>query len=379
MKINIQKNELIKILKISEIIISKRNYSSNPIFNFSLLDIKNNDPKIISNNGNTILQYLINQEKIEIFEEGKILINPKTLLEIANKLNDEWIELNKIEETVLIIKTNKFNAQINLINEFEYPITNFDNYNNEKINFTINDIDQIIQKVSWSTLPITNEIKPICGVYIDSEINPNKITCLGTDSYKITYLTLENKNNSNFNFIIDNTTLKIMSELYKWTNDSNFKLSLNEMNKLFIENENLILIDKVMYGEYPKLVLNNAFNINSNIVVNVLKKDLQSALERGKIFVNSERTPLVLINIENNKMFLEFSSYEFGSSKEEINIQKIFGNNLKILLNVNFFLNLINTINVDNVELHFESDTKPVVIYNDDTNFKELLLPIKNN
>ncbi|MBU3830700.1 MAG: hypothetical protein H9897_00855, partial [Candidatus Ureaplasma intestinipullorum] len=335
--------------------------------------------KIISNNGNTILQYLINQEKIEIFEEGKILINPRTLLEIANKLNDEWIELNKIEETVLIIKTNKFNAQINLINEFEYPITNFDNYNNEKINFTINDIDQIIQKVSWSTLPITNEIKPICGVYIDSEINPNKITCLGTDSYKITYLTLENKNNSNFNFIIDNTTLKIMSELYKWTNDSNFKLSLNEMNKLFIENENLILIDKVMYGEYPKLVLNNAFNINSNIVINVLKKDLQSALERGKIFVNSERTPLVLINIENNKMFLEFSSYEFGSSKEEINIQKISGNNLKILLNVNFFLNLINTIDVDNVELHFENDTKPVVIYNDNTNFKELLLPIKNN
>lgn len=379
MKINIQKNELIKILKISEIIISKRNYSSNPIFNFSLLDIKNNDPKIISNNGNTILQYLINQEKIEIFEEGKILINPKTLLEIANKLNDEWIELNKIEETVLIIKTNKFNAQINLITEFEYPITNFDNYNNEKINFTINDIDQIIQKVSWSTLPITNEIKPICGVYIDSEINTNKITCLGTDSYKITYLTLENKNNSNFNFIIDNTTLKIMSELYKWTNDSNFKLSLNEMNKLFIENENLILIDKVMYGEYPKLVLNNAFNINSNIVINVIKKDLQSALERGKIFVNSERTPLVLINIENNKMFLEFSSYEFGSSKEEINIQKISGNNLKILLNVNFFLNLINTIDVDNVELHFENDTKPVVIYNDNTNFKELLLPIKNN
>lgn len=379
MKIKIQKNELIKILKISEIIISKRNYSSNPIFNFSLLNIKNNDSKIISNNGNTILQYLINQKNIEIFEEGKILINPKTLLEIANKLNDEWIELNKIEETVLIIKTNKFNAQINLINEFEYPITNFDNYNSEKINFTINDIDQIIQKISWSTLPITNEIKPICGVYIDSEMNTNKITCLGTDSYKITYLTLENKNNSNFNFIIDNTTLRIMSELYKWTNDSNFKLSLNEMNKLFIENENLILIDKVMYGDYPKLVLNNAFNINSNIVVNVLKKDLQSALERGKIFVNSERTPFVLINIENNKMFFEFSSYEFGSSKEEINIQKIDGNNLKILLNVNFFLNLINTIDVDNVELHFENDTRPVVIYNENTNFKELLLPIKNN
>lgn len=379
MKINIQKNELIKILKISEIIISKKNYSSNPIFNFSLLDIKNNNSKIISNNGNTILQYLINQKKIEIFEEGQILINPRTLLEIANKLNDEWIELNKIEETVLIIKTNKFNAQINLINNFEYPITNFDNYNNEKINFTINDIDQIIQKISWSTLQITNEVKPICGVYIDSEINSNKITCLGTDSYKITYLTLENKNNSNFNFIIDNTTLKIMSELYKWTNDPNFKLSLNEMNKLFIENENLVLIDKVMYGEYPKLVLNNAFNINSNIIISVFKKDLQSALERGKIFVNSERTPLVLINIENNKMFFEFSSYEFGSSKEEINIKKIEGNNLKILLNVNFFLNLINTIDVDNVELHFESDTRPVVIYNENPNFKELLLPIKNN
>lgn len=379
MKISILKNELIKILKISEVIISKRNYQGNPIFNYSLLKIENNNSKMFSNNGNTICQYSINNESINIFEEGQILINPKILLEIANKLKDEWIELYKVEETVLIIKTDKFNAQINLINDFEYPIMNFDNNSNQKIIFTINDIDQIIQKVSWSTLPIINEIKPICGVYIDSEINENKITCLGTDSYKITYLMLENTNNTNFKFIIENTTLKIMSEIYKWTNDNQFTLCLNEMNKLVIENENLILIDKVMYGQYPLSVLNNAFNINTNIEVKTTKKEIQLALERGKIFVNSERTPLVLVNIHDSKMTFEFSSYEFGSSKEEIVTKNINGNDLKILLNANFFLNLINTIDTDNITLIFENDHKPVVIYNDNPNFKELLLPIKNN
>lgn len=379
MKINIKKSELIKILKISEIIINKKNYQTNPIFNYSLLKIENNNSKIISNNGNTSCQYNINNEALKIENEGQILINPKIILDIANKLNDEWIELNKIEDTVLIIKTNKFNAQINLITDYEYPDIIFDNYINDEIIFNINDIDQIIQKISWSTLPITNELKPICGVYIDSEINPNKITCLGTDSYKITYLTLNNENNTNFKFIIENTTLKIMSEIYKWTNDSNFKLSLNEMNKLIIKNENLILMDKVMYGQYPSSVLNNAFNINPNIEIKILKKDIQSALERGKIFVNSERTPFVLINIENKKLNLEFSSYEFGSSKEEINIKSIEGNDLKILLNVNFLLNLINTIDTENITLVFENDNKPVVIYNDNPNFKELLLPIKNN
>ena len=379
MKINIKKSELIKILKISEIIISKKNYSNNPIFNYSLLEIKNNNSKIISNNGNTISQYQINNNELNIIEEGQILINPKTLLEIANKLNDEWIELNKIDDTVLIIKTNKFNGQINLISNFEYPNINFEENINEKIVFDINDIDQIIQKVSWSTLPITNELKPICGVYIDTEINEGKITCLGTDSYKITYLMLENKNNSNFKFIIENTTLKIMSEIFKWTNDKEFKLSFNEMNKLIINNENLTLIDKVMYGQYPSSILNNAFNIKENVIVNTNKKDIQTALERGKIFVNTERTPFVLINIENQKMYFEFNSYEFGSSKEEINTTNINGNDLKILLNVNFLLNLINTIDNDKIQIVFENDNKPIVIYNENPNFKELLLPIKNN
>ena len=190
---------------------------------------------------------------------------------------------------------------------------------------------------------------------------------------------LENKNNSNFKFIIENTTLKIMSEIFKWTNDKEFKLSFNEMNKLIINNENLTLIDKVMYGQYPSSILNNAFNIKENVIVNTNKKDIQTALERGKIFVNTERTPFVLINIENQKMYFEFNSYEFGSSKEEINTTNIDGNDLKILLNVNFLLNLINTIDKDKIQIVFENDNKPIVIYNENPNFKELLLPIKNN
>ncbi len=378
MHIKIKKNELIKILKISEVIISKKNYSNNPIFNFSLLNIQKEKSKIISNNGNTISIYEINLETIEILSEGKILINPKILIEIVTKLNNEWIELNKIDDSVLIIKTEKFNGQINLISNYDYPNINYEEETKQNIIFSINDIDQIIQKISWSTLPIGNEIKPICGVYIDSQLNPNKITCLGTDSYKITYLMLENNNDCIVNFIIDNTTLKIMSEIYKLTNDSKFELCFNDQNKLIIKNEKLILIDKLMYGQYPTSILNNAFNINKNVVVNTFKKDIQSALEKGKIFVNSERTPFVLINIENSKMSFEFNSYEFGSSKEEIQVKNIEGKDLKIILNVNYFLNLINTIDNEEIQLVFENDNKPMVIYSKNINFKELLLPIKN-
>ncbi len=377
----IKKEEILKILKISETIINKKNNSiiSNPIFLNSYLEINKKNPKIISNNGILNCEYNIDLNKINIEQEGNILLKASIIYEIINKLDEEWIEFNKIDETILLIKTKNFNAQINLIDASQYPISNINNTNlNNSIELSWNDIETIISKISWSTLQINDQIKPISGIYIDTTKNPGFLTCVSTDSYKITYLKLKKDINNELKIILNPNTLKIMYEIAKITNNQNFNIALFEMNKLLIVSDNIVIVDKLIIGDYPIEILENAFNINPNLIVNVNKKIFLSAIERGKIFLNNDKNPFFNLFFKNNMINLEFNSYEFGNAKEQINTISFEGEDIKISFNSSFLINLLNAIDENEITLKLESNLKPMIIESKNQNFKELILPTRN-
>ena len=377
----IKKEEILKILKISETIINKKNNSiiSNPIFLNSYLEINKKNPKIISNNGILNCEYNIDLNKINIEQEGNILLKASIIYEIINKLDEEWIEFNKIDETILLIKTKNFNAQINLIDASQYPISNINKIDlNNSIELTSNDIETIISKISWSTLQINDQIKPISGIYIDTTKNPGFLTCVSTDSYKITYLKLKKDINNELKIILNPNTLKIMYEIAKITNNQNFNIALFEMNKLLIVSDNIVIVDKLIIGDYPIEILENAFNINPNLIVNVNKKIFLSAIERGKIFLNNDKNPFFNLFFKNNMINLEFNSYEFGNAKEQINTISFEGEDIKISFNSSFLINLLNAIDENEITLKLESNLKPMIIESKNQNFKELILPTRN-
>ena len=384
MKFNIEKNELLKLLKFSDRIINdNRNNIINPILSFLYLKISNKESTVTCSNGITSGLYVINKDKLEIKEEGVILVKPKLLLNIIAKLKEDRIEFNKVDSSVLTIKTSSFSAQINIIDENSYPSISFDNTNFKNLKLTSSIINKINQKVSWAALVAGEQTKILNGIFFDTTTIKNCLSVVATDSYKLAYLCEPISTDEEFKFVLDQNILKIVSDLTKSEGEEkelDFYLDyLNNYKNVLIHCENMYFLNKTIEGNYPTSVY-NAFNIRVNTDIKVSKYEFISALERGLIFVSSDKNPMVTLLINENGMNVEFMSYELGSSEENVALNNFEGQEIKVSLNAHFLISLLKAIEQNDITIHLESNTKPVIIYNDsDATFKELVLPMRTN
>lgn len=384
MKIIIKKSELIKLLKFCDRIISdNRNNTINPILSFLYLKINQNGCYAVCSNGITSGHYDLDQENINIQEEGTILVRPKILLNIVSKLKEKEIELHKVDNAVLMINTPSFNAQINIVDENSYPMISFNYDGFQKMSFNLETIQKINQKVAWATLPSGDQTKILNGILFDTETITDQLSVIATDSYKLAYLAEPRSGIIPLKFVLDTNILKIVSDLVKNENanpDLDFYVDTQSNNKnILIKSENMLFLNKTIEGNYPTSVY-NAFNIRENTKIKIDKSEFVQALERGQIFVASDKNPMVTLNISHQGMQVEFVSYELGSSDEKVDLIAFDGQDIKVSVNAYYLLALLRAIDKNEVNLNFESNTKPIIIFSEEEkDFKELVLPLRVN
>ena len=377
MKFIIEKNELLNVLKFCEKIINVK-YNSNPILNNIVLDITNDHCKCICSNGVISGQYNIEKDKISIEKNGKICLKNKILLDIISKIPEEQISFEKIENTVVAIKTNSFNSEINIQNEENYPKINFLFDNLEKIDISNEVINEIYKKNNSCVFNDFNQPKPINGIYFSTELEDNFLTSLSTDTFRLAYLKTPINTNLKTSFILNSITLSVASQIFKNNEDISFFIN-DADKKIFLSNKKMVIMDKQILGDYPTDVFIRAFNIQKNTSFSINKNELINSLELGKVTVNLERNPITILEINNHEIFLNSSSYEIGSSKVKINFHDLSGDNLKIGFNVSFFLTLLKNIDSEIVNISIENNLKPILLVGENDNFKELILPVKIN
>ena len=377
MKFIIEKNELLDVLKFCEKIINVK-YNSNPILNNIVLDITDNYCKCICSNGVISGQYNIEKNKISIEQNGKICLKNKILLDIISKIPEEQISFEKIENTVVAIKTNSFNSEINIQNEENYPKINFLFDNLEKIDISNEVINEIYKKNNSCVFNDFNQPKPINGIYFSTELEDNFLTSLSTDTFRLAYLKTPINTNLKTSFILNSITLSVASQIFKNNEDISFFIN-DADKKIFLSNKKMVIMDKQILGDYPTDVFIRAFNIQKNTSFSINKNELINSLELGKVTVNLERNPITILEINNHEIFLNSSSYEIGSSKVKINFHDLSGDNLKIGFNVSFFLTLLKNIDSEIVNISIENNLKPILLVGENDNFKELILPVKIN
>ncbi len=124
MKIKIQKKELMKNLeKISKAINSNSHLQS---LKGILFEVKEKGITLLSSNGNLCIKKTIQlNDYIKIEKEGKILIPGVLFLKIIKKLENE-IEL-ETKNNSLIIKNENSKWTLQLMDESQFPIINFEN------------------------------------------------------------------------------------------------------------------------------------------------------------------------------------------------------------------------------------------------------------
>ena len=124
MKIVISKKQLMESIKICNSIVD--NTSFTPIFLGIFIEVLDNHVRFTTTNGTISVNSVVyKNEECDILEQGVVLIKSKSFFSIISKLKNENITLEKVDNSVLKIKTSTFDLNTNIMDDAQYPSINF--------------------------------------------------------------------------------------------------------------------------------------------------------------------------------------------------------------------------------------------------------------
>lgn len=203
-----------------------------------------------------------------------------------------------------------------------------------------------------------DDLRPAMGgVYF--LLNANGITFVSTDAHKLVKLARTDISGfeSETSFIVPKKALGLLKASLPQTNTS-VKISFNKTNAFFSFDEtNLIcrLID-ARYPDYNAVIPTQ----NPNLLT-INRQELLGALKRISIFSNKS-THLIAIKIAGSELTVSAQDLDFSNEAAEKLSCEYIGEDMEIGFNAKFLIEMLNTINSDEVRFELESSTRAGIL-----------------
>ena len=180
MKFKIKKNILLDALNNVSKALSTKNII--PILSGIKFDLtKEKLTLTASDNDITIQTTLLKDDNMEIDNTGSIVIKGKYILDIIRKLDDEWINLEIVDDHKILIYTENSEFNLNGIDSREYPAIDL----NLSDNFIVLNVDKFKDLVNQTNYASsTDEARPVL-TGVNMKVNSDVLECSATDSYRL--------------------------------------------------------------------------------------------------------------------------------------------------------------------------------------------------
>ncbi|MGL4616708.1 MAG: DNA polymerase III subunit beta [Mycoplasmoidaceae bacterium] len=370
MKIIIKKEIILNGVKFCNSIIGQNIIY--PVLQSLLIEVKNSKISLKASNGTSSSIYKI-FEGIQIFEEGTILIKARTLLNIISKLDNEDVLLEKIDNSLLKIKSGRFDSNINIMNVEEYPNLKFDNSGWETIILSAKQLFEISKKVSPSVNTNIEKESIFNGILIDSETEDHILRVIASDTFKLSLIKYH-FNGSRIKMIIEPSVIKTILDI---ANDTQFHFFKKD-NKVIIKFNNVIISTRNIEGNFPSIdkIINQDFISNFKID----KYKLQNVLNRGLSLIINDNKPIANFKINKNDILISFKSNEIGSASETIEIESNNIDRLEFEINVSYLITLLKPFEKSEITFYISDINKPIIMKDEnDVKFTQILVPLRKN
>ncbi|MDF9866729.1 DNA polymerase-3 subunit beta [Bacilli bacterium PM5-3] len=365
MKFKIQTNSLLQGLsKVNHVV---NNKSPIPSLNGIYFRLDSSNLTLIGSDSDITIKCIIDQD-IEIINQGRIVI-PKFIVEIIKKIDDEWVELELIDNSLIIIKSKKSEFKINGISADNFPNIDF-SLNGDKINISTNIINSIISETAFATSQ--EEIRPVLtGVNFSCE--DSVLTCVATDSFRLAKKKINIESNFNFNINVPAKCLFEVSKLIK--ENKNIDVFISQQRILF-NLENIVIQSRLINGNYPDISKLIPESYESTLKVN--KKVIHDSLDRANVLSINSSNYTVTLEKNSNMLTLYSKSQEVGSIQEDVSYLDFDGKELLISFNSRYVNDALKSFNDDIVCFYFNGAMSPFIIKSEENDSStQLILPIK--
>lgn len=369
MKFVIKKVLLADALKNINNIIDNNN--TNPIL--TGVQIKSEDQQLIltCNNGSTRYQQIISG--VNITEGGQILVKARVLYEIISSLKQEEITFTQIDESILHIQTPTYSSEVNLLDNFSFPVLKFEYQNWNKITLNSHTISNISSKIKPFISQVSSSQYTITKGILFNPIDEKNMEAIASDGVRVAYHKFDYTGSAT-KFVADPEVIEFANNLLSSSKNKTIDFYISDKNcALHVNNTTIIFI--LYDNNYPNL--SKVLFAENKYSFTVKSADLYSALNRGHPFVSNDRNPAANLKIENNKLTLKFISPEVGNSFEEIEIVKSNIENFEFKLNQKLFAELISSIDSETITFNFTNTQSPIVISSENPYFLNLIAPLR--
>ena len=351
MKFTTEKNEIVEALQIGASIAERR--QTIPIL--ANLRIIAKEGKVEITATDLEIQIKTITEVKQVIEEGEITVSARKMSELCRSLPDkEALEFN-LSNGKLTVSSKNFHADFATISALDFPELEIKEETNS-LSISSLVLQRLLNKTAFcmASQDVRYYLNGLLVEYKDGEVN-----AVATDGHRLALATSE----------LDKTTAiegerqilprKAVLELSKILRQENEDIKITFGNSsLSIQDENLDFSTKLIDGKFPdyEKVLPSG-DPNS---LEVSKESLQSALSRASVLSN-EKYRGVRFALDKNTLKLTANNPEKESAEELLDV-KYNGNSMEIGFNIGYLLDVLGTIETENVELNFYGEETSCLI-----------------
>ena len=335
------------------------------------IEVKNQSMIVTGSDADISIQRTITaneKNKLNILEEGSILIESKYLLEIVRKIDSEEIHVEIIDGSLTKFSGNSAVFKINGMNPHDYPTIDFSKPANSVV-ISSSVMSDIIEQTTFATS--TKETKPVL-TGVNFHLANNILCCTATDSYRLAKKTIPFTSPDSFNVTIPSKSLNEVKATMLG-DDCEIQIFLNDKKAQFV-NEDMILQTRLLDGGYPET--DRLIPREFKYTLEISRSDLIHAIDRTT-FIKTDNMTINRLQCSTEEIVLTNKSQEIGESHETL-VGTFTGEPLDISFSGNYVMEAARSIRGDKLKIEFVGEMRPFILSSEeDSTILQLVLPVR--
>ena len=370
MKLKIKKNILLEALNnVSKALSSKNIIPILSGIKFNLL--KEKLVLTASDNDITIQTFIEKSDDLEIINTGSIVIKGKYILDIIRKLDSEYINIEILDDSKVLIYNENSEFNLNGIDSKEYPPIELD-LTKDFITLKVNKFKEIINQTNYAS---SSDEARVVLTGLNIKTQGKILECSATDSYRLALkkITLDKKLDKDINIIIPSKNLNELLKIMGENEEESIELHIFN-NKIIFKFKDILFQSRIINGTYPNTTNLIPEEILFDLRLN--KREFFNMVDRASILNNDRDNNVITLEINNKMLKITSMSLEIGKVEEKIPV--LCEEKIKISFSSRYMMDVLRTITTEDVILSFVGEIKPILLKEDDNeDLTGLILPIR--
>ncbi|KOR89326.1 hypothetical protein AM231_09345 [Paenibacillus solani] len=373
MLIHIRKDSLISVLQLVLKAVSHNNLI--PVLAGICIEVHTTEIVFTTSNTSMTIQYRVSQDSdlLIIHRTGGIVVPARYFIEVIRKLNEGLIIFEVNQGLILTIISGSSQIRLQGIDPNEFPSINKEYHCGAK--FRINNalLKSTIRQVAIAAS--SSEARPVLtGVSFD--YNNDYLRLVATDGIRLASRTIytENNWNNNTKILIPAQNLYEISKMLKNDDDTTEIVTFASQvrfttNKLTIDS---VLID----GVFPSILNIIPKSYMSEVLVE--SNRLLQAVECVAVLAGESKMKIATTM---SALTLFSQTADVGEIQNEIPLIEMEGDDFTISVNGKLLVDLLRSIESNNVRVRFTGNMGPIIIISEDTDSSTMFLisPVRSH